>query len=471
MSLGRRRREQQDTFWVPADRLGSGPRNAFYDRLNEILAEIEFDKKLEDAAEPYYQSTGRKSIPPGVYFRMIFIGYFEDISSQRGIAWRCEDSRSLARFLGYQPGELTPEHSTLSVTRERLPMSVHELAFQLILSAAKDHGLLKGKTIAVDATDLEANASLKSIVRKDTGEDWREYVRKLYEQETGKSDPDDEELRRFDRRRRGKNKKVSNQEWKSATDPDARLGQMKDGRYHFKYKAENAIDIETEVIVAAEVYHGNLGDTQTIEDTVNSAKTHLREADTGCDVKEAVADKGYHAEQTLDALQNESDVRTYIPVPDQKRRRKWTNKSKRREASFRRNKRNASGRRGRRLQRLRSERVERTFAHLCDTGGSRRTWLRGIRKVQKRFMSAAMAFNLGRIMRALTGAGKPKHASVLAVLSCFSHLVAVTMRNAIRSLRSAFRSHDTIIRANFFSATASRVGARRAPNLQISTGC
>lgn len=425
MALGKRKREHQDTFWIAADKLGGGPRNAFYDRLNELLAEIDFDGKLERAAQPYYEKTGRRGLPPGVYFRMIFIGYFEDISSQRGIAWRCEDSRSLARFLGFSAGESTPDHSTLSLTRERLPAKLHQYAFELILKAAADNGLVKGKTLGVDATDLEANASLKSIVRKDNGDDWREYLRKLYEAETGNSDPDDEELRRFDKSRKPR-KKVSNDEWESATDPDSRIGQMKDGRYHLKYKAENAVDLETEVIVAAEVYHGNQGDTQTIEDTVNTAQTNLREAETGCEVKEVVADKGYHGERTLDQLQNESGVRTYIPEPLQKHNRTWTDKTPRREASYRRNRRNTKGRRGRRLQRYRSERVERTFAHLCDTGGARRTWLRGIDKVRKRYLTAAMAFNLGRIMRMLIGAGKPRYAQVLAeraLFACFDILL------------------------------------------------
>ena len=174
MALGKRKRQHQQTFWVAADKLGGGPRNAFYDRLNQLLGETDFDGKLERAAEPHYETTGRKGLPPGVYFRMIFIGYFEDISSQRGIAWRCDDSRSLARFLGYGPGESTPDHSTLSLTRERLPMELHQMAFELILKAAAENGLLKGKTLGVDATDLEANASLKSIVRKDNGDNWRE---------------------------------------------------------------------------------------------------------------------------------------------------------------------------------------------------------------------------------------------------------------------------------------------------------
>lgn len=420
MTLGRRRSEQQGEFWVATDQLGAGPRNAFYDRLNQVLAEIDFDRKLEAAVAPYYAPTGRRGLAPGVYFRMIFIGYFEDISSQRGIAWRCEDSRSLARFLGFAPGDATPDHSTLSLTRERLPIEVHYFAFQLVLQAAQEHGLLKGKTIAVDATDLEANASMKSIVRRDNGDDWREYLRKLYEEETGESHPDDEELRRFDKRR--KNKKVSNNDWVSETDPDARIGKMKDGRTHLKYKAENAIDLETEIIVSAEVYHGDDGDTLTIEDTVMTAQMHLREAETGCEIKEAVADKGYHSEASLDCLQNQWHLRTYIPESQRNQHRNWKQKPACRQAAYHRNRRNTLGERGRRLQRLRSERVERGFAHLCDTGGARRTWLRGLEKVRKRYLTAAMAFNLGRILRALLGAGKPRHLAALAERLCFIYL-------------------------------------------------
>ncbi len=300
-------------------------------------------------------------------------------------------------------------------------MEIHHLAFELVLAAAQDHGLLKGKTIAVDATDLEANASMKSIVRRDTGDDWREYLRKLYEEETGESDPDDEELRRFDKRR--KNKKVSNEDWVSETDPDARIGKMKDGRTHLKYKAENAVDLDTELIVAAEVYHGDRGDTSTIEDTVMTAQTHLNEAQTDCQIEEVVADKGYHSEDSLARLQNASLWRTYIPEQKRKKKRTWKNKPPRRQAAYRRNRRNTSGRRGRRLQRLRSERVERTFAHLCATGGARRTWLRGLEKVQKRYLTAAMAFNLGRILRSLIGAGKPRYLTVLAERLCLIYFV------------------------------------------------
>ena len=437
MALGKRREERQQAFWVSAEALGSGPRNVFYDRLNRLLAEIEFDRELEAAAEPYYHTSGRKSLPPGVYFRMLFIGYFEDISSQRGIAWRCEDSRSLARFLGYSPGEETPDHSTLSLTRDRLPKEIHNLAFKLVLAAARRHGLLKGKTIGVDATDLEANAAMKSIVRRDNGDDWREYIRKLYEEETGEANPSDEELRRFDSAR--KNKKVSNEEWVSTTDADARIGKMKDGRTHLKYKAENAVDLDTELIVAAEVYHGDQGDTATIEDTVIAAQTHLNNAETECEIAEVVADKGYHSEDCLDRLQNEIGQRTYIPEKKQKGRRKAKGKPERVNKAHRRNKRNVNGKRGRKLQRLRGERVERSFAHLCDTGGARRTWLRGLEKVQKRFQIAATAFNLGRILRKLLGAGKPRHLAVLAEKPCFTYIIRrwhITVLNAWKHLEN-----------------------------------
>ena len=332
-------------------------------------------------------------------------------------------------------------------------MEIHALAFELILAAAKDNGLLKGKTIGVDATDLEANASMKSIVRKDNGDDWQEYLRKLYEEETGISDPDDEELRRFDKRRKPK-KKVSNEDWESETDPDSRIGKMKDGRFHLKYKAENAVDLETEVIVAAEVYHGDVGDTSTIEDTVNAAQTHLRDAGTECEIEEAVADKGYHGEETLDALQNESQVRTYIPEQDRKGHRTWTDKSPRREASYRRNRRNTLGHRGRRLQRLRSERVERAFAHLCDTGGARRTWLRGIEKVHKRYMSAAMAHNLGRIMRSLIGAGKPRYAAVLAERLRFIYFNILAAYQRLLGLLSSHQVEQKQFRPKWNAAPA-----------------
>ena len=204
---------------------------------------------------------------------------------------------------------------------------------------------------------------------------------------------------------------------------------MKDGRTHLNYKAENAVHFDTELIVAAEVYYGDSGDTQTIEDTVNTAQTNLADANIEREIEEVVADKGYHSEDALDRLNNETNVRTYIPEPERKTNRKWQGKAKRKQAAYRRNRRNNNGNRGRKLQRLRSEKVERTFAHMCDTGGARRTWLRGIEKVQKRYQTAAMAYNLGRIMRSLTGAGKPRHFAALAERLCLIYLLTIRTIN------------------------------------------
>ena len=331
-------------------------------------------------------------------------------------------------------------------------MEIHSLAFGLVLQAAEKYGLLKGKTIGVDATNLEANASMKSIVRRDNGDDWREYIRKLYEEETGESNPTEDELRRFDKNR--KNKKVSNEDWESSSDADARIGKMKDGRTHLNYKAENAVDLDTELIVAAEVYYGDSGDTQTIEDTVNTAQTNLADANIEREIEEVVADKGYHSEDALDRLNNETNVRTYIPEPERKTNRKWQGKAKRKQAAYRRNRRNNNGNRGRKLQRLRSEKVERTFAHMCDTGGARRTWLRGIEKVQKRYQTAAMAYNLGRIMRSLTGAGKPRHFAVLAERLCLIYLLT---RRAIKiTIANTALNRDLTTRQKFLRPNRSR---------------
>lgn len=423
MGLGRRRSERQEQFWIAAESIGSGPRHAFYHHLNKVLASVQFDREIEDACEPYYAKKGRRSIPPGVYFRMLFIGYFEGIDSQRGIAWRCEDSRSLGRFLGYGPDESTPDHSSLTVIRQRLPMEVHDLAFQLVLKAVADHGLIKGNLLGVDATDLEANAAMKSIVRRDTGDDWREYVRKLYEEETGISDPDDDELRRFDKQR--KNKKVSNEQWVNPNDPDAKIGKMKDGRTHMKYKAEHAVNLETTAIISAEVYHGDQSDFSTIQDTVNSARTHLRESGCDAEVTKIVADKGYHSAETIRTLDEDEGLLTYIPEREQANNRKWTDKPEGSEGAFRRNRERIQRRYGRKLLRWRSEPVERTFAHVCETGGGRRSWLRGRANVQKRHLIAATGYNLGLILRELLGAGKPKHLSALAERLFFTCLTIV----------------------------------------------
>jgi len=417
MALGKRKDEQQE-IWVATTDLPKSPGHVFYRKLNQVLAAAEFDRMVERICQPYYHDhIGRPGIPPGVYFRMLLVGYFEGIGSQRGIAWRCGDSLSLREFLGIPLPEGTPDHSSLTNVRDRLPLEVHTAVFQLVLKLADEKGLLKGKTVAVDSSTLEANAAMKSIVRRDTGEDWNDYLRRLLQEREGVENPTDEELRRFDRQR--KDKRVSNEEWMSPTDQDSRIGKMKDGRTHLLYKAEHVIDLETEVVLAAPIYHGDVADVDTLVDSVMEAQTNLSAAGIVVEIEEAAADKGYHATDTLE-LADSLNIRTYIPEPKRKGKRNWQGVPEEKRRAVINNRGRTRRARSKRLQRLRSERVERSFAHVCDTGGARRSWLRGIEKVQKRYLIAAVARNLGLIMRKVFGIGTAKGLQAGGGLVCLA---------------------------------------------------
>jgi len=256
--------------------LPEAPEHPFYKKLNAVLAKAGFDAFVENLCQSYYHEIwGRPSIAPGIYFRMLFVGYFEGISSQRGIAWRCADSRSLQAFLGLLSTEATPDHSSLTNVRKRLPASVHENVFVFLLKLAKDNGLVIGKTVGVDATTLEANAAMKSLERRDTGEDYKTYLKKLAAEE-GLEDPTDEELLRFDRKRKGKT--MSNEDWVSPTDAEAKIAKMKDGTTHLAYKAEHVVDLKTDLVLAAEIYAATAADSATLEDSVLTAQIHLARA-------------------------------------------------------------------------------------------------------------------------------------------------------------------------------------------------
>jgi hypothetical protein len=405
MGLGKRKQEQQEA-WVSTIDLPKSPGHPFYRKLNRLLAEAGFDIWLESLCRPYYaDGKGRDSIPPGTYFRMILIGYFEGIASQRGIAWRCSDSRSLAEFLGYGATEETPDHSSLTRIHQRLPQEVHEAMFTFVLALAAEKKLLTGTTVAVDSTMLEANAAMKSIDRKDTGEDWKEYLRRLAE-EAGIENPSGEDLRRFDKKRT--DKKVSNDDWQSPSDPDSRIAKMKDGRTHLAYKAEHVVDLKTDLVLAAVVYEANRGDAETLAESVVQAQKNIIEADSPANIESAVADKGYHSAETLALLNGPLGVRTYIPEPKRNKRWKWRERPTEQQAAVTGNSRRVRGVRGKRLQRLRSELTERSFAHVCETGGARRCWLRGTIKVAKRYLLQVAARNLGLIMRKLFGMGTPR---------------------------------------------------------------
>ena len=403
MAIGRRQTQQSEMF-IPAAQIARGPRHPFYTKLNEVLAEARFDTYVEDLCEPYYKEGGRPSIPPGVYFRMLFIGYFEGLDSQRGIAWRCGDSLGLRAFLGIAITDGTPVHASMTLIRKRLPEAVFLDVFAWVNARLTEKGLLKGKTLGVDATTLEANAAMKSIVRKDTGASWTEYLRGLAKAE-GIENPSEEDLRRLDRGR--KDKKVSNSVWKSPIDPESRITKMKDGRTHLAYKAEHAVDLETEAIVAAQVTTADQGDVQTGPATVVLAQVSLLTAGNEGEVRELVADKGYHDNGLL-AWCEGLEIRTYIPERKQKNRC-WTDKPAEYEQAFRANRRRVRGKRGRQLNRWRSERCERTFAHVCETGGGRRTWLRGLENVNKAHTLRCAAFNLGLLMRKVWGLRKPRN--------------------------------------------------------------
>lgn len=407
MALGRHKDERQPELWIATTDLPRSEGHVFYRKLNLLLREAGFNPFVETLCEPYYHDThGRPGIPPGVYFRMLLVGYFEGIGSQRGIAWRCGDSLSLREFLGIPLTADTPDHSSLTRVRDRLPLEIHSAVFQFVLQAAETKGILKGKTIAVDSTTLEANAAMKSIVRRDTGEDWRAYIKRLMQEEgviEEGEEPTVEEIARFDRKR--KDKKVSNEEWQSKTDADSRIAKMKDGRTHLAYKAEHAVDLDSELILAAPVYRANEADAETIGPTISAAQDNVVAADSPANIKEMVADKGYHKNETLAELEFTEGLRTYIAEPKQSQRRNWRDKPEEQRQAVTNNRRRIRGRRGRSLQRQRSEKVERSFAHVCETGGSRRTWLIGIDKVRKRYLMSAMAHNLGIMMRRLFGMG------------------------------------------------------------------
>lgn len=410
MSMGKRQARQESLF-IAGDRLACSPGHPFYQKLNAVLDAAGFDRWIESRCVQYYEQIekrGQPSIPPGVYFRMLFVGYFENLDSQRGIAWRCADSLALRQFLGIALDQNTPDHSSMTNTRKRLPVEVFDEVFQFVLTIAETKKLIAGQTVGVDSTTLEANAAMKSIVRKDTGEDWREYVARLMREEgvIGPQDePSDEEIRRYDKKRL--DKKVSNDEWESSTDHDARITKMKDGRTHLAYKAEHVVDLKSDLVLAAEVQPADAADTQTMMDSVLAAQVNLQQAGSAVEIQEAAADKGYHSAENLQ-LADELNTRTYIPEPRRRHRSRWIGKPLEQQAAVYGNRRRVKRAKSKALQRKRSELCERTFAHICDTGGARRSWLRGLVNVTKRYRIAAAAHNLGRILRKLFGIGKPK---------------------------------------------------------------
>lgn len=434
MAMGKRkRRARQASMWVATQDLPRSAAHPFYARLNRVLDKAGFDVFVEGACATFYAPVmGRPSLAPGRYFRLLLLGYFEGLDSERAIAWRAADSLSIRTFLGLELQEAPPDHSTISRTRRLIDLETHRAVFTWVLQQLAAAGLVKGSTIGIDATTLEANAALRSIVRRDTGETYQEFLTKLA-QVSGIETPTRADLARIDRTRK---KKGSNDDWTHPDDPDAKITKMKDGRTHLAHKAEHAVDLETGAVVAVTVQDADAGDTTTSVETLTEAAEQIEAVvPDGDGLEEVVADKGYHSNQALVDLEAVG-VRSYISEPDRGRRR-WKDHPEARDAVYR-NRRRIRGVRGKRLLRQRGERLERPCAHLYETGRMRRVHLRGHANILKRLLLHAGALNLGVLMRTVCGVGTPRglQGRVAAIFACLQVLIRLPERlwNSIRPL-------------------------------------
>lgn len=425
---------------APDHGLGEVARSSVLREAEHLARPGGLRRVLEELCRPFYADGGRRGIAPGVYFRMLLIGYFEGIDSERGIAWRCADSLALRAFLGIALTEATPDHSSLTRIRQRLDSGVYEAVFDFVLKVLSDRGLLKGKTIGIDGTTLEANAALRSIVRRDTGEGYEKYLEGLAK-EAGIENPTRTDLAKLDRKRP---RKGSNADWKHPHDPDAQITKMKDGSTHLAHKSEHAVDMDSGAVMAVTLNGGAAADTHTLYETmkVTCEKAVL----LGQDVPlEWVTDKGYHSNETMQVI-DELGLRGYISEPD-RGRRNWMGKENAKKATYA-NRRRTRSKRGKELMRRRGEFVERSFAHCLETGGHRRTWLRGHENILKRYVVHVAGYNLGLVMRKLLGAGKPRAAAALKGLVSW-----------ITTTLSSFEAH--------LNESWARIGGRRWSYRQI----
>ena len=427
MAMGTKKgRERQEEFWYRSE-VAEAPGHPFYRKLEGMLKQAGFDEFCERECQRYYAAgVGRPSLAPGVYFRLMLIGFFEGLDSERGIAWRVADSLSLREFLGYGIDESTPDHVTISRTRRLFDPDTHRQVFGWALEQLAQAGLVKGKTMGVDSTTLEANAAMKSIVRRDTGENYMEFLKRVAAAE-GVAAPDAAALLRMDRKRK---KKTSNEEWTSPADADAEVTKLKDGRTALGYKVEQAVDMETGAILAVTTHGGAAADSATVVETLREAGEAVAELIKvkdaqghypvdGAGIAEVVADKGYHSNATMVEMK-ELGLRSYIAEPDRGHRH-WEGKNAERDAVYA-NRRRIRGERGKQLQSQRGEKIERNFAHQFDTGGMDRLYLRGRENVHKRLLIQAAACNLALLLRSWYGAGKPKAAHDLKAAAIFAFL-------------------------------------------------
>lgn len=411
MAIGKRKSTRQEDLWVATSELTRSAGHPFYERVNGLLAGAGFDAFVEGRCAKFYaEKMGRPGLAPSVYARMLLVGYFEGLDSERGIAWRCSDSLSLRGFLGLNLSESPADHSTVSRTRRLIDLETHAEIFGFVLKLLAEHGLVSGKTIGVDGTTLEANAAMKSIVRRDDGQAYQDFLTSLAKA-SGIETPTREDLARIDRKRA---KKGSNDEWKNPHDPDAQITKMKDGSTHLAHKAEHAVDMETGAVLAVTIQPGATGDTTSVYSTLAAATENVvalledpavaeKISEEACG--EFVADKGYHSNETISALAD-IGTRSYISEP-RRGRRQWHGEIGTRDAVYA-NRRRMNGERGKALMRRRGEYLERPFAHCLESGGMRRVHLRRCENIAKRYLVHVAACNLGLLMRTLFGNGTPR---------------------------------------------------------------
>ena len=448
--MGKSDEEQEQLFLTHQNLRGHGG-HPFYEVLGRVLKKHGFDRYVEGLCEKFYAEQGRPSIAPGVYFRCLLVGYFEGIDSERGIAWRVSDSMSLRQFLGLVLSKNPPDHSTLSRTRRLIDLETHKQVFTWILGLLAEAGLLSGKTIGVDGTTLEANAAMRSIVRRDDGQAYSDFLTDLAKA-SGVETPTRQDLAKMDRKRP---KKGSNEDWVNPNDPDAEIMKMKAGGTHLAHKMENAVDMKDGAVVAVTLTGGARHDTQTVEDTLEEAENNLREVRENADpktakriaqrIEEAVLDKGYHSNGVLMGLE-QAEIRSYASEPD-RGRRNWKDKHDERDAVYR-NRRRIRGERGKALLRQRGELLERPFAHALETGGMRRTHLRRHDNILKRLLIHVGGVNLSLLMRRCFGVGTPRslqgRRGLLAVLlHALMMLLAALVELWERQRRSHGRSRPS----------------------------
>lgn len=470
----RKKGEAQEEFWVEKKRLPKVSASTFYVKLEGTLEGIGFAEGVREICRPAYAEEskgGRPGIDPAVYFKMLMIGFFENLPSERAIASRCADSLSLRAFLGYELDEATPDHSSLSKIRTRLGPEMFQAAFELVLHGLYEHGLLKGRDLGIDSSIIEANASLRELQHRNTEEAYWEYVKRLAAEEG--IDPDDTKaVRRFDKKRKGR--KTSNKEWVNPHDPDAKVGRTKDGACDMVYKPEHVSDLETGVIVRAEVRAGDAGDTVDLGERVLEACETLgrvcEDPDQSRTGRSLTADEGYFDVEQVCLLQAER-LRTIIGDPHAPKRKRERQCSETRR-TLNKAKRAVTSKSGKALLRKRGEHLERSFCHVLDQGGMRRATLRGCANLTKRLIGATLAFNLSLLMRHLHGIGTPKQWEAIV-----GDILGRVMRlpRPLQPILSRIVDHWALRGPNFRSSRLTHLtepwNLRPSRIALISTGC